>query len=68
MKRTTVVLDEQLLKRAMEVTQAKTKKEAIEKGLKELIRRKNAELLREELGTYDIALTPEELERLRDEG
>ncbi|MHB0976382.1 MAG: type II toxin-antitoxin system VapB family antitoxin [Candidatus Aquicultorales bacterium] len=67
-KRTTVMIDEALLKSAMKASKAKTKREAIEKGLKELVRKDTAVNLREELGTYELALTPEELERLRDEG
>lgn len=65
MGKTTVVLKEELLREAMRVTGAKSKREAIEMGLKELVRRRNLELFREELGTYEIELTPEELERRR---
>lgn len=63
--KTTVVIDDELLKEAMKVTKSRTKKEAIETGLKELVRRKNLEAFREELGTYSIGLTPEELEERR---
>ncbi len=66
MGKTTVVLDDELIERALNLTNLKTKKEVIEEGLRELIRKKNRELLRKELGTYDIDLTIEELERLRD--
>lgn len=65
--KTTVVIDEKLLKEAMEVAKVKTKKAAIEKGLQELIRSRNRDKLRQELGTFDISLTLEELERLRSE-
>jgi Arc/MetJ family transcription regulator len=67
MAKTTVVIDDKLLDEAMRVSGAKTKKQAITTGLKELIRRKNLEALRQELGTYDLALSLEELEKLRDE-
>lgn len=67
MAKTTVIVDEKLLDEAMRVSGAKTKKQAITNGLKELIRRKNLEALREELGTFDLALSSEELEKLRDE-
>ncbi|MCX5814383.1 MAG: type II toxin-antitoxin system VapB family antitoxin [Proteobacteria bacterium] len=67
MFKTTVVLDEDLLKEAVEVTGARSKKEAIEKGLKLLVREHNKAALRDELGTFDLDLTPKELERLRDE-
>lgn len=67
MAKTTVVIDDELLKEAMKVTGAKTKKQAISAGLKELVRRRNLEGLRQEAGTYDLALSSEELERLRNE-
>lgn len=66
--KTTVVIDEDLLREAMEAAGVKTKREAIEAGLRELVRRKNLEVLRKELGTFELDLTPEELERLRSEG
>jgi Arc/MetJ family transcription regulator len=68
MGKTTVMIDDKLLKRAMEAIEAKTKKEAIEAGLKELIRHRNREALRRELGSFDLDLTLEELQRQRDEG
>lgn len=67
MAKTTVVIDDELLKEAMKVIGARTKKQAISAGLKELVRRKNLEALREEAGTYDLALSLEELEKLRNE-
>lgn len=63
--KTTIVIDDDLLKEAMKVTRSKTKKEAVETGLRELVRRKHLEAFREELGTYDIGLTLEELEERR---
>jgi len=65
--KTTVVIDEKLLKKAMEAGKVKTKKAAIELGLQELIRSRNREKLREELGTFDLGLTLEDLKRLRSE-
>jgi Arc/MetJ family transcription regulator len=65
MRKTTVQIDESLLAEAIKATGARTKKEAIEAGLKYLVQRKNREALRAELGTFDIDLTLEELERLR---
>ena len=67
MAKTTVVVDDALLDEAMRVSGSKTKKQAITTGLKELIRRKNQEALRQELGTFDLALSSEELEKLRSE-
>ena len=65
MRKTTVHIDESLLAEAMRAIGAKTQREAGEAGLKHLVQRKNREALRHELGTFDIDLTLEELERLR---
>lgn len=67
MAKTTVVIDDELLDEAMRASGARTKKQAITTALKELVRRKNLEALRQEAGTYDLALSREELERLRNE-
>jgi len=67
MGKTTVVIDDELLEEALKASGIKTKKEAIAAGLRELVRRENLDALRRELGTFDLALSPEELERLRDE-
>ena len=67
MAKTTVVIDDELLDEAMRASGAKSKKEAITTGLQELIRKKNLEALRRELGTFDLALSLDELEKLRDE-
>lgn len=66
MGKTTGVIDERLLRDAMKAIGAKTKKQAIEAGLRELIHHKEREALRKELGTYDLDLDLETLERLRD--
>ena len=65
MKKTTVLIDEALLKAAIEAIGARTKKEAIEAGLRSLVRNANREALRKELGTFEIDLTLDELEQLR---
>ncbi len=65
MRKTTVVIDEQLLKAAIEAVGARSKKEAIEAGLKSLIGHRNREALRMELGTFEIDMTLNDLERLR---
>ena len=65
MKKTTIMIDEQLLKAAMEAIGARTKKEAIRAGLEALVRHHNRQSLQKELGTFDIDLNLEELERLR---
>jgi Arc/MetJ family transcription regulator len=67
MGKTTVLIDEVLIQEALRATNLKTKKSVIEMGLKELLRTKNRELLRRELGTFDIDLSLEELNRKRAE-
>ncbi|MFO8240012.1 MAG: type II toxin-antitoxin system VapB family antitoxin [Dissulfuribacterales bacterium] len=65
MRKTTVMLDEELLKAAMNVIQVRTKREAIIAGLEALVRESNRRKLCEELGTYDIELDLEGLDKLR---
>ena len=65
MHKTTITIDEKLLKAAIKAIGAKTKKDAIEAGLISLVRSSNREALRKELGTYDISLTLRELEKSR---
>jgi len=67
MSKTTVVIDDKLMDEAIKAIGAKTKREVIEKGLRELIKAKNREALRKELGTYELDLSLDELKRLRDE-
>ncbi|MBM4324944.1 MAG: type II toxin-antitoxin system VapB family antitoxin [Deltaproteobacteria bacterium] len=67
MGKTTVLIDEVLVKEALRATNLKTKKSVIEMGLKELLRMKTRELLRRELGTFDVDLSLEELNRKRSE-
>jgi Arc/MetJ family transcription regulator len=65
MGKTTVFVDETLIELALKASKLKTKKEVIEAGLKELVRKKNQELLRQELGSFDIDLPLDELKRRR---
>jgi Arc/MetJ family transcription regulator len=65
MGKTTVFVDETLISHALKVSKLRTKKEVIEAGLKELVRKENRELLRRELGTFDIDLSLDELKRRR---
>lgn len=67
MRKTTVFVDETLIELALKVSNLKTKKEVIEAGLKELVRKKNRDLLRKELGTFDLDLSLEELKKRRTE-
>jgi Arc/MetJ family transcription regulator len=65
MRKTTVMIDEELLREAMAAVGARSKREAIEAGLRNLVRRHHIEALRRELGTFDIELTLGDLEESR---
>ncbi len=65
MKRTTVFIDEKLLEEALRLTGSKTRRQVITAGLQELVRKQHRQALTRELGTFDLDLTPEKLEELR---
>jgi Arc/MetJ family transcription regulator len=65
MHKTTVEIDDRLLEEAVNLSGAKSKKMAIEEGLRELIRSIQRKRLKKELGTYDLDLTVKDLERMR---
>jgi Arc/MetJ family transcription regulator len=67
MSKTTVVIDDDLMEKALKATGAKTKRQAIEEGLRELIRKRRRDSFRKDLGTFDLSLTLKELKRLRSE-
>ena len=65
MPRTTADLDTKLLTEAMRLSHAKTKREALERGLTSLIRDAHIERLRSKLGSGAITWTLPELRRWR---
>ena len=65
MRKTTVYIDEKLLKEAIDAIGARSKKDAIEAGLRSLVRQHNREALRKELGSFEIEMTIDQLEELR---
>ena len=70
MSRTTIDIDDELIRKAMEASGARTKTEAVDLSLRELVRHRQLKLLREELGTFDLDLDLEKLRsdrRARDE-
>jgi Arc/MetJ family transcription regulator len=67
LKRTTVVLDKELVARAMKSSGAKTMHEALVRGLEELIRARARESLRSRLGAVDLTTDLPELLRRRHE-
>lgn len=63
--RTTIDLDDDLIREAMDLLGERTKRAAIQRALEELIRRKRRERLRGKLGKLDLDLTLSDLERMR---
>lgn len=67
--RTTLDLDEELVKEVMALLGVKTKREAVRRSLEALIQQRRRERLRGKLGKVDLDLSLEELEEMRqDEG
>ncbi|MBI4311313.1 MAG: type II toxin-antitoxin system VapB family antitoxin [Chloroflexi bacterium] len=65
--RRTVVIDDKLLEEARKKFGTKGAKETIETAMREVIRYRKLDELRRSLGTFEISLTPEELERMRED-
>jgi Arc/MetJ family transcription regulator len=59
--RTTLVIDERLLKEAKSLSGAKSKKEAVEKALDEFIKKRKAKKLLELEGRVELSFSLEEL-------
>lgn len=66
--RMSISLDEKLLEEAKSILGKKTKKEAIEEALQEIIRRKRREDAIEHAGKIKIDIDLKELLRLREKG
>ncbi|MEW5706104.1 MAG: type II toxin-antitoxin system VapB family antitoxin [Actinomycetota bacterium] len=66
--RFTVSIDPDLIEQAKRISGAKTKKEAIELALKELVRKHRLREAASHAGKVDMAITKEDLEKLRAEG
>ncbi len=65
--RTTIDINDRLIQEAMLLTGAKSKREVIHLSLQELVRQKRIERLVKRLGNFPLDLTPEELEKLRED-
>lgn len=63
--RTTIDLDDKLVKEAMELLGIKTKRAAIQRSLEELIHQRRRERLRAKLGKLRLNLSLKDLERMR---
>lgn len=64
--RTTVALDQALLDEARRLAGARTKREAIERALRELVKRLRREAVALHAGSLELTLTQEELHRTRE--
>lgn len=63
--RTTLDIDEKLISQAFALTNAKTKKELVERSLGALIREERIQRLLGKLGRFPLKLTPKELAKRR---
>ena len=63
--RTTVDLDDELVREAMMLLGTRTKRAAIQQSLEELIHQKRRERLRGKLGKLELDLTLNDLARMR---
>ena len=63
--RTTLEIDEELMKRALALTKAKTKREVIHRSLEAPIRQQRIERLLGKLGRFPLELTSKRLTKLR---
>ncbi|MBE0478863.1 type II toxin-antitoxin system VapB family antitoxin [Candidatus Aerophobetes bacterium] len=64
--RSTIDIDEQLLREAQKLTSIRTKKELINLSLRELIRKKKREHLASLFGSCIVDITLEDLEKFRE--
>ena len=64
--RTTIEIDERLLKEALALSHRKTKKEVVELSLREYVRLQKRKALIAKIGNTDLDLSLEELQRLRE--
>ena len=66
--RTTEELDENLLQDAMAATDVKKKRQILELALREIVRQRRLERLRQRLGKTPLTITTEDLQQMRAEG
>ncbi len=65
--RTTLELDEGLVREAMRLLGVKTKREAVRRALEAVIAEKRRERLRAKLGRLELDLTLEDLAKMRED-
>ena len=66
--RTTLDIDDTLLRHAQAVSKARTKKEVVHRSLEALIREHRIQRLVRKLGRFPLHLTPHTLAKLRADG
>ena len=66
--RTTLEIDDRLMKQALALTNARTKKELIHRSLEALIRQRRIDRLLGKLGRFPLELTSKRLTKLRTDG
>jgi len=66
--RTTMEIDDKLMKQALALTNARTKKELIHRSLEALIRQRRIDRLLGKLGRFPLELTSKRLTKLRADG
>jgi len=65
--RTTIDLDDDMVKEAMDLLGVKTKRAAIQRSLQEVIRRERRNRLKDRFGSLDLQLTLNDLEKMRED-
>ena len=65
--RSTLEIDDELIKEATLLTDAKTKKEVVRLALETLVRQKRRERLRNRLGKFPLELTLKKLAEMRED-
>jgi Arc/MetJ family transcription regulator len=65
--RSTLEIDEKLIKKAMKLSGAKTKKEVVNLSLETLIRLKHRDNLKKKLGRFPLDITLSDLEKMRED-
>ena len=59
--------DDELLARAVALSEGRSTNEVVEEALREFVRRRGTERLRSRLGNFDLGLTHEELMKMRED-
>jgi Arc/MetJ family transcription regulator len=66
--KTLLDIDNDLMEKLLQSTGTKVKKEAVVMAIKSFLKMKKREQLTEMIGKYKIGCTPEDLEKMREDG